>query len=125
MTLEEPAADEVFCTSCGEAIKEEAEICPECGVSQVQNEEDSGYTIPEGERYDLEKVANKSPLTIGIVSFLITPLGYYLIGKTGLAIINLLTLNYLLLGPIVVPFHTYKIINDAQDELRRAGVEGY
>jgi predicted RNA-binding Zn-ribbon protein involved in translation (DUF1610 family) len=25
-------ADEVFCTSCGSAIKKEAEICPECGV---------------------------------------------------------------------------------------------
>lgn len=25
-------ADEVFCTSCGAAIKKEAEICPECGV---------------------------------------------------------------------------------------------
>lgn len=26
------AADEVFCTSCGAAIKERAELCPECGV---------------------------------------------------------------------------------------------
>lgn len=25
-------ADEVFCTTCGAAIKKEAEICPECGV---------------------------------------------------------------------------------------------
>lgn len=25
-------ADEVFCTTCGVAIKKEAEICPECGV---------------------------------------------------------------------------------------------
>lgn len=24
--------DEIFCRSCGEAIKKEAEICPECGV---------------------------------------------------------------------------------------------
>jgi hypothetical protein len=26
------AADEIFCRSCGEPIKEEAEICPHCGV---------------------------------------------------------------------------------------------
>src|SRR3989338_1001378 len=26
--------DEVFCRSCGEAIKKEAEICPHCGVRQ-------------------------------------------------------------------------------------------
>lgn len=25
-------SDEVFCRSCGEAIKKEAELCPECGV---------------------------------------------------------------------------------------------
>lgn len=28
----EKGADEVFCRSCGSAIKESAEICPECGV---------------------------------------------------------------------------------------------
>lgn len=33
------AADEVFCTSCGAAIKEEAKLCPECGV---RNENQSG-----------------------------------------------------------------------------------
>jgi TM2 domain-containing membrane protein YozV len=27
-------ADEVFCSSCGEIIKEQAEICPHCGVRQ-------------------------------------------------------------------------------------------
>lgn len=26
------APDEVFCTSCGEPIKQQAEICPHCGV---------------------------------------------------------------------------------------------
>jgi len=30
----EKAADEVFCSSCGAAIKKEAEICPKCGVRQ-------------------------------------------------------------------------------------------
>jgi len=28
------AADEQFCSSCGETIKKEAEVCPECGVRQ-------------------------------------------------------------------------------------------
>lgn len=31
----EKAQDEVFCRSCGEAIKEKAEICPECGVRNI------------------------------------------------------------------------------------------
>lgn len=29
---EKPGPDEMYCSSCGEIIKEEAEICPECGV---------------------------------------------------------------------------------------------
>lgn len=32
-------ADEIFCRSCGEPIKEKAEICPHCGV---RNEKGSG-----------------------------------------------------------------------------------
>lgn len=28
------AGDEQFCSSCGEVIKKEAEVCPECGVRQ-------------------------------------------------------------------------------------------
>jgi uncharacterized membrane protein YhaH (DUF805 family)/RNA polymerase subunit RPABC4/transcription elongation factor Spt4 len=30
----EKKADEVFCFACGEAIKQEAEICPKCGIRQ-------------------------------------------------------------------------------------------
>jgi TM2 domain-containing membrane protein YozV len=29
-----PGPDEQYCSSCGEIIKKEAEICPECGVRQ-------------------------------------------------------------------------------------------
>lgn len=29
--------DEVYCSSCGKAIKKEAEICPFCGVRQKYN----------------------------------------------------------------------------------------
>jgi TM2 domain-containing membrane protein YozV len=32
----EKAADEMFCSSCGEIIKKEAEICPKCGVRHKQ-----------------------------------------------------------------------------------------
>lgn len=32
----EKGADEIFCRSCGEAIKEKAEICPNCGVRNEQ-----------------------------------------------------------------------------------------
>lgn len=32
------ADDEVFCTSCGEAIKQEAEVCPHCGVKNKNHQ---------------------------------------------------------------------------------------
>lgn len=36
------AADEIFCESCGETIKEKAEMCPECGVSTGNSATGSG-----------------------------------------------------------------------------------
>jgi len=79
--------------------------------------------LPDQQRYKLEKVAQKSPVVAALLGLLISPLGYYYVGRTGLAIINLLTLNFLLLGVIVVPIHSRKIINDAQSELQRYGYE--
>lgn len=42
MSRQEPAVDEIYCNSCGEIIKEEAEICPECGVRQSSQDHQSG-----------------------------------------------------------------------------------
>ena len=116
----ELGTDEAFCTSCGEIIKEKAEVCPECGVRQIDNSGSSG-DIPESRKYELQKIAAKDTSTVMIVSFLITPAGYYMVDKLGLALINLVTLNYLLLGPLIVPFHTRKIIRDSREELERRG----
>lgn len=126
----ELASDEVYCTSCGEVIKESAEICPDCGVRQIEEEEEvesSGGTksIPEARRYELEKIANKDKTTTMLVGFFLSPVGYIMLGKWGLAILNFITLNYFLLGIIIVPFHCKKIIDDANEELHMAGVEGY
>lgn len=133
--------DEVYCTSCGEPIKEQAEICPHCGVRQapVETNETSTQTQPQSQNtvtqtpegtgdlpqariYELQKVARKDITTVVIVSLLLTPAGYWMVGKTGLAIINFLTFNYFLLGFIIVPLHTRKIIKDARDELNRNNV---
>lgn len=120
MSDTELKADEVFCSSCGEVIKAQAEVCPECGVSQG-NQEGPDSEMPEARKYELQKLARKSQTTIPIIGFLIPFVGYIMVGKNGLAILNILTLNYLLLGFIIVPFHTYKIIENAQDELARHG----
>jgi hypothetical protein len=49
--------------------------------------------------------------------FLLTPVGYLKVGKTKLAIINFVTLNYIFLGPIIVPFHTRKMILEARERV--------
>lgn len=35
--MSEKGPDEHYCSSCGEVIKKEAEICPECGVRQKRS----------------------------------------------------------------------------------------
>ena len=39
------AHDEVFCKSCGEAIKSAAELCPKCGVRQSGSSDDSSVPM--------------------------------------------------------------------------------
>ncbi len=49
-----------------------------------------------------------------LLSLFFSPLAYYHVGRKKLVVINLLTINYLLLGIVVVSIHTYKIMNDAK-----------
>jgi hypothetical protein len=136
-----PGPNEAFCTECGEVIKERAEVCPNCGVRQepeqsaggetsqanttvnVQQNESNGLT--DRRQYELENLARKNTGTIVLVSLLLTPAAYWMIGKKTLALVNLLTFNYLLMGFLIVPIHCYIIINNAREELRQAGVAGY
>ena len=77
--------------------------------------------LPDARKYELQQIARKDQTTVAIVSLLLTPAGYLMVGKTGLAIINFLTLNYFLLGFVIVPIHTWKIIGNAREELQRHG----
>lgn len=120
--------DEAYCTSCGEVIKQEAEICPNCGVRQFAKDseeepavENPTRSIPDSRVYDLQKIARKSPGVAVALGILLTPAAYWYVDRTGLAIINLLTFNYLLLGFIIVPIHSYMIIEEAKEELGRNG----
>lgn len=84
-----------------------------------------GTDLSDSRRRELEGIAESNMMTVMLLGVFISPLGYYWIGKNGLAILNFVTLNYLLLGIIIVPLHCRKLIKDARDELRRAGVDGY
>lgn len=48
----EKAADEVFCRSCGEAIKQEAGICPNCGVRNKDHHRSSSGHPTGGTSHD-------------------------------------------------------------------------
>lgn len=111
--------DERYCSNCGEIISEKAEICPECGVRQ---EESDQYDIVEERRYELGKIASKNMGAALLLGFFLSPFAYFYVGKSTLGVVNLVTLNYLLLGPLVVPVHVYKIINDARTELEQEGI---
>lgn len=127
---ETPGPDEAYCADCGEVIKKEAEVCPECGVRQKPSDTSTGQqstqqaTVGHRQR-ELEKIANQDKTAVMLMSFFLTPVGYWMLGKTGLALINFFTFNYFLLGPLIVPIHCHKIMEDAKDDLRRSGVQGY
>jgi hypothetical protein len=126
-----PGPGEVFCYSCGEIIKERAEICPECGVRQrappsdptPPSQGDPGLSTTR--QRTLEKAANNDRLSTVVLSLFVPPLAYVEVGKPGYALLNVFTANYLLLGFLLVPFHTYATIDEARQELRTEGVRGY
>ena len=75
MTPKEKKSDENYCSSCGEIIKKEAEICPKCGVRQKRH----SY----GEK--------KNKITAGLLAILLGTFGahkFYL-GDTGIGILYL------------------------------------
>ncbi|ERH11153.1 MAG: hypothetical protein J07HX64_02934 [halophilic archaeon J07HX64] len=63
---------------------------------------------------------NSTTVTL-LLSVFVSPLGYYYIGKKKLALINLVTLNYIGLGFIAVPIHTYMIMQDAEQTHESGG----
>ena len=72
---------------------------------------------PAGDGTHAQAIADKSTPVAILLSLVLSPVAYYYVGRTKLAILNLLTLNYLLLGMVIVPVHVYKIISDAQAEV--------
>ena len=62
-----------------------------------------------------QAIANKSTPVALLLAIFFSPVAYYYVGRTKLAIINLLTLNYLLLGVVAVPVHVYLIMSDAKE----------
>ena len=65
--------DEVFCRSCGEPIKEQAEICPECGVRNTARNgpERGGIDIERALRTGFERTKRRVGLLLVAVFFVV------------------------------------------------------
>lgn len=114
--------DEVFCIDCGTVINRRAEMCPDCGRNQVPPggwEDDSSDNVGATEKD--EKIARKDLNTNVLLGIFLPPIAYVNLGKPLLAVVNLITFNYLLLGFIVVPYHAYAIIRDARERVLDGG----
>ncbi|SFS54267.1 hypothetical protein [Halostagnicola kamekurae] len=59
-------------------------------------------------------IADKSLPVAIVLGIILSPVAYYYVGRTKLAVINFFTLNYLMLGLLLVPIHVYKIISGAR-----------
>lgn len=81
--------------------------------------------LPPNKQYELETLAEKKTLELYFWSLAFGPVAYAKIGEWGLATFCLLTCNWFLFGFVFVPLHIHEKIVDAEDELARAGVDGY
>ncbi|RBI63123.1 hypothetical protein DMJ13_00780 [halophilic archaeon] len=79
-----PGPDEQYCTSCGEVIKKQAEICPECGVRQSD--------APGTDQSNVVSGSSKDQNTAGILAILLGGIGVhkFYLGETWKGILYLL-----------------------------------
>ena len=68
---------------------------------------------------ELEALASKSVILGAILGLLLGPLGYVYVGQWRWATINFFTLNYLILGIVIVPIHVVAMILEARTKVRR------
>lgn len=73
------------------------------------------------ERRELRKTADRSVVVAMSLGVILPPLAYVYVRRYRFAVVDLLTLNYLLFGIVIVPLHTRSIIRNARRELRAAG----
>lgn len=106
-----PGADEQFCSSCGEIIKKEAEICPECGVRQKS----SGGT----------GTSSKDRTTAGILALLLGGIGAhkFYMGDTGLGILYL-CFSWTLIPAIIGFIEGLLYLTKSDEEFQRQYVDG-
>lgn len=110
-TGEERGPNEVYCKSCGEIIKEEAEICPHCGVRQ------RAAPTPQSQE--------KNPGLAAVASALVPGLGQIYNGQIlkGIVIMILMGISILLAFIIIGIFTSFILwvyaVYDAYDTAKK------
>jgi uncharacterized membrane protein YqaE (UPF0057 family) len=70
---------------------------------------------PGNQRY--QRLAEKDQGLYVLLAFFVPPVAYLKLGMPGHALVNLITLNFLLLGFLIVPIHVYDIIRNARRQV--------
>jgi hypothetical protein len=73
------------------------------------------HSQPDPQYSDAQPLADKSTPVAMLLAVVLSPVAYYYVGRTKLAVINLLTLNYLMLGIVITPIHVYTILNGTEE----------
>jgi uncharacterized membrane protein YqaE (UPF0057 family) len=85
--------------------------------------------IPDKTAYRLQKIAQKERGAALFLGLFLPPLAYLYVKDTGSSDtwvwfgLNLVTVNFFLLGFIVVPIHVVWMISSARQELWEAGIK--
>lgn len=78
--------------------------------------------LSEARKAELRTLADRSPYVAVFLGLFVPPIAYVYIGKYRLAALNFITMNYFMLGLVIVPLQTRNTIVDARRELIAAGV---
>jgi len=89
-------------------------------VAPASESESRTVELNEYQEYELQKVAERGKNTTTLVTAVFPPAGYYLVGKTGIAALCFFTAHFGLIGHIVGPWHTRRVIKKARQKLDSA-----
>lgn len=78
--------------------------------------------IADARKAELRTLAEKSSILAVFLGLLVPPIAYVYIGKYRLAALNFITMNYFMLGIVIVPLQTRNTIVDARRELKAMGI---
>lgn len=78
--------------------------------------------LSEVRQAELRTLADKSPILAVFLGLFVPPIAYVYIGKYRLAALNFISMNYFMLGIVIVPLQTRNTIIDARRKLIAAGV---